>query len=943
MGVGNGRPASAGRQATDNVTILDRMRRLMRGNGAGQPHAAGTPREVPAQGYDNVIATLKGQDSADVMVVFEAAHSGSPGRPSDPVVRESLETPFCARSSVEITFPADRLQIDQRVRDHHLICIGGPRSNVVSRAVMEYENRASEHHDEYYTRISRPCIPFPIVYVQNPHAILTDRIDADLAHALLAVGPHFKKADPPNGKNIVEDLTRKLLTREPIRPRRLLVNRNEESRKHLDSAYLVPIELKPGPDAPTHLDANGSPEADVVMDFVWITIMPNPYAPPERKLKAIIVAGCTSFGTSAFLSETVIATIDRILKEKTGTAGQLGIQVVIPVLACAGSSLNKDAKACGTFRFGDEIRCPIMLSAASSDWMDFQRELQETLDNRPVAVAKQIVELNRMDANQLLRALQYRPRDGEPENIFVLGCFEGTKTFATQQGRALSFVHAIHKSGRFPPDMSLVVIGGGLSGLTTAVAAAATRIQVRLIEQRSELLGHLSGAKHRFIHPTCYDWPANILDNDWPRSATKQNDSGIPLFPWPAGSADKVTADILASYRQEKARVQRRYGERRIIEHKGCVATRIVIADSLYHVYFNCNGKERFVVGDAVVITTGFGKERDVQVIPEGNGWWHVLGPDEGHPAAAKPIGDVAELAPFTISKGYWENDDAAFQAVKQGVLPELKPDGDSNPSLRKFVVVSGQGDGALIDILRLGIKDFDHKALLNELCFGMRSNGSPTDRAKYLAYKELGRAMARATSSDEYRRGTNRTRFKFLEEALTGLPIRELFDLMELELEPDVRIVNVTKGDSPFMRPSATAHRLLVWSLFLNKRVEFISGTIESVRLIHPPNGDGSGNLGRLLVTVARSNVKDQPTGKASELREDWLRRVGNVVGLVFRHGNRDGQTVDAIPIQDENNQAGPRNDAFLLQQLISILNLTSRPHPETIKFFLHNIRQFR
>jgi hypothetical protein len=280
---------------------------------------------------------------------------------------------------------------------------------------------------------------------------------------------------------------------------------------------------------------------------------------------------------------------------------------------------------------------------------------------------------------------------------------------------------------------------------------------------------------------------------------------------------------------------------------------------------------------------------------------------------------------------------------------------------VRKYVVVSGQGDGALIDIMRLCIVGFNHEALIGQLCFTAQSDDEDEIRKirdRRDLFNRMGFAMRRVTESQEYIMATtNRQREKFLEEALADHPVRELFHLLGLELDPDVRIINVSKERSPFVAQSAIAHRLLVWSLYLNNRVEFISGEITQIEVVEaPPRGldRQSKELGRLKMYIER-NLSQSPDEKAEPAgqRRDKVREPGNIVGLICHHGIDVSEHIRQIkfgPPETDNlppsEDKRPKIDADkikLFQELISIVNLTSRPHPETIKFFLHSIRRYR
>ncbi len=928
---------------------------------AGEAVAArpgGSHQRSPVGAYDEIIGRLEDDTAAPVMFVFEAAHSNTLGRPATPVILEMLRRPLFAERAPILTFPADRLQTHKGIGEYNIICIGGPRANVVARTLMEYEFRQSEEKEDSYHRINRPCVPFPVLYIQNRHLISAAVGDDDLSDSLRQnIDAYFpnglevpyrdaglRRSDRLAKEDLIAGLSRMSIGAVSQR-RRMLVQDN--------GATFMPIEI-PGA-------GDGEDGSWAVLDFVCITVMPNPYcARPEGQpqTRAILVSGCTTLGTACFMSAPVIAAIRDVLAE---TAGQEGIQisqVVLPVISLPAKLASE--RGCAVISkpgatepiFGrrqETIHRPIAGNSSDQlNWVRYTRELRESLGGAG-HFREHMVALNRLDADQTLRAMQHNPRSGlGSDDIYILGCYEEIKTFATQQGRALTFVHALHKSGRLKADTRLVVVGAGISGLAVAVGAAMVGVKVHLVEAKKEgeFLSHMSGAAHRFIHPHFYDWPFH---------RPIRHESDIPFFDWEAASASVVTRQILEAYQAKKQEVFERYGERRIIEYAHQKVSRIYTRQREHEVCFaasqNGDGPEEYIIGDIVVIAAGFPKERAVYAVGGPRRWGVVTPGPKGVQIGTPELKDVPELAPFILSDGYWVDDEQDFRRVKQGAVK-----GDA----RKYVIVSGQGDGALIDILRLCIVDFDHKTLIEALCFGARSPGmtgvagsARQDKGREEIYEKMGRAMKRATSSDEFKQAdTNREREKLIEEALADHPVRELFDLLAVKLDPDLRVINVTHDRSPFLNASATAHRLLVWALYLNRRVEFISGEVKCVTVQTPTDPDPSSKvLGTLDVSIERKTLVGREAQGAPQAdrreRKDKMREVGNVVGLIFRHGIDTKKHLSGITFESESNNERTSNvegadDEWLFQELTSIINLTSRPHPETIKFFRYGLRQF-
>ena len=951
--------ASVGPTVTDPLTI-------------GAP----PPPQLEPTAFDGIVSRLDQASGGGTSIVFEASHPATFGRPSDAVVRHMLHRPFLRTKEVEAFFPTHRLLIDRAIKGKNLICIGGPRSNVLSRTLMEYEVLSSEEGEDYYDRIGRPLVDTRVRYSQNHHVLNAASWSSTLSQAIDNAKHYFPAQIASNngsGLTVSRDalfgaLARKGRGNPPPRRHRMLTCTDDGRTKEYE-----PIDLGP---------SIGMLREDLsLLDFVWLTCMPSPYG--DRQSAVLVITGCTALGTAAFLEDRIVAELHRLLDRFEAGNRACLVQSLVPVLApnllLAGEPdrplTGRDAEPeCRLF--GDTAEpSAVSLDLAHMSWRRYREELDAALEGAPHSARKQIANLSRFDADRMLRALQYKPRNAERTSIYVLGCFERTKTFAAQHGRALTLIHALHVSNRVQPDTRLVVVGAGISGLTAAVAAAMTGIRVQLIDAEPEgkALKHLAGGAHRYIHPNSYDWPLNEFD---------QQSSELPFFTWSAADAGVVVDKINEAFSERSAEVERRYGEARILRKCGRRVSLIETIGAEHRVYFEHDGDPdkdlEFIVGDIVVLATGFEKEPDIAGRPDGDGW---LLARERSPHD-RPLRSEPALAPFILSRGYWEDDSKAFDRVKQGALPQGE---------RKYVIVSGQGDGALIDILRLAIKNFDHGDITQRLCFG--PTGTEEDERRFKRYSNMGHAMLRVTSSDEFAQAqTNREREKLIEEAFAVYPIRELYDLLGIELDPDIRIINITKSGSPFIAQSSTANKLLVWSLYMNRRIEFITGRVHRVSIDRhgPPRcSDGAEALGKLRVEIERlrqgTEGRDAGLVGEGEKRLDQFREFGNVVGLVFRHGVDSGASarrVETLPgpltpqrrrelavqssrrdptdyekevgkLVDARNDPGfatalrealrtANNQGADYQGLIALLNMTSQPHPETFKFFLNTIRRY-
>lgn len=143
---------------------------------------------------------------------------------------------------------------------------------------------------------------------------------------------------------------------------------------------------------------------------------------------------------------------------------------------------------------------------------------------------------------------------------------------------------------------------------------------------------------------------------DWPEPGSERLDAGLPLLDWRAALACDVADQLEAKWKalSELARIKVHPGVRSIGLHPG--APRVVT--------WNKGGPRRGKFA-AVILAVGFGLERKVENTP-----W----------------------------VSYWR-DDSLHQVSLEG---------------RTHHLISGCGDGGLIDLLRVCVRDFRHEKLID-------------------------------------------------------------------------------------------------------------------------------------------------------------------------------------------------------------------------------------
>jgi hypothetical protein len=256
------------------------------------------------------------------------------------------------------------------------------------------------------------------------------------------------------------------------------------------------------------------------------------------------------------------------------------------------------------------------------------------------------------------------------DEIYLVGSLERGLTVYSQQVRALNLVWALKNGPGGAAAKKIAIIGAGIAGLTAAAAAvkAFPTAAISLFERRWDLCPLQQGADSRWLHPRIYDWPDE---------GSRSPSASLPILNWKAGRASDVAHQLLGEFGERVnakdhfhvfvgVHLQIAAGQRTITWS----GTRTKLTGG----FFAPAGRagevdERF---DVIIVATGFGIER---------------------------------VEPKYPILSYWRID-----AVAQPIL---------NRTSSRPYVVSGTGDGALIDLCRLSIERFRQDTIVYELFDG--------------------------------------------------------------------------------------------------------------------------------------------------------------------------------------------------------------------------------
>jgi hypothetical protein len=130
-------------------------------------------------------------------------------------------------------------------------------------------------------------------------------------------------------------------------------------------------------------------------------------------------------------------------------------------------------------------------------------------------------------------------------DIFLIGLLYSGVTIFNQQVRALNLIWALDHAKRLESASAIAVVGGGIAGLTAAMALrkifssspGSPHRTVTLFEKRSVLCPLQRGCATRWVHPHIYEWPEEGSTNP---------SAGLPVTNWRAGRAADVATGIVS-------------------------------------------------------------------------------------------------------------------------------------------------------------------------------------------------------------------------------------------------------------------------------------------------------------------------------------------------------------------------------------------------------------
>lgn len=382
-----------------------------------------------------------------------------------------------------------------------------------------------------------------------------------------------------------------------------------------------------------------------------------------------------------------------------------------------------------------------------------------------------------------------RPRDiiagaavQEHPGLYVLGSYDKRITFYSQQVRALSLAHALHTDGYLKANKRTAVIGGGAAGITVAAAVALiTDSEVTLFERNHEVLPLQSATRRRNLDPHIFDWPE--WDTDDPLA-------DLPILDWTAGPAQDVRANVAFDFEGIVATLNPRLKKR--MRHK---ITAINPVGKSFELVFErdtdpgevgprVEDRDRF---DLVFIAIGFGLE---------------------------PVQTLAGIQ----NQSYWSDAGIPIQEFEGRAQPRF--------------FISGNGDGALIDLVAAASAAFDHARMIATIT---------THPGIAETFDRL-RAIDGAARAAEGRGGRFDLVAVYDAEILPAVEAMGLITAVAGRLRPGVQLVLQTQHAEMFTTATSVLNRLAAYvtmkACLAHPQCGFVHLHCADVQTVAPPLG---------------------------------------------------------------------------------------------------------
>ncbi len=183
--------------------------------------------------------------------------------------------------------------------------------------------------------------------------------------------------------------------------------------------------------------------------------------------------------------------------------------------------------------------------------------------------------------------------------VYTVGCFSKRVTFHSQQRRALNLVWALVENEIIRKGDPIAIIGGGLAGMTAAIAADRKGAKVTLFEKHDQLMSLQRQNLTRYVHPNIYDWP---------KENSFEQETHLPFLNWRADYAGEIVEQIESQWQALSKKISVKLN--REIKSVSSIGADLVVKHGI--------GLEPFA---CVILAVGFGVEKKMHPVKFRSYW----------------------------------------------------------------------------------------------------------------------------------------------------------------------------------------------------------------------------------------------------------------------------------------------------------------------------------
>lgn len=342
------------------------------------------------------------------------------------------------------------------------------------------------------------------------------------------------------------------------------------------------------------------------------------------------------------------------------------------------------------------------------------------------------------------------PTGQEKFHLYQIGSTASTLNVHAQQKRAFNLLWSLDSEGFKFNEHEVAIVGGGIAGLTTAAGFAVLGAKKITIYERTSHLIHLQqGNTTRCLHPNFAIWPHETF---------RYPLTHLPFMNWRSGAAGEVADQLLWQWKT----LEDLYKDR-------------------IHINFGCSVRSLdFAEGQPLI---------SIKTDKAGKGG--------KYPIVVLAVGYGIEAHTLAETPSYWRNDE-----LSQPIIGSCS---------KVSFLVSGTGDGGLIECLRLTIDKFQHQTFLQKIMY---------DDDLLSLGRELQQLLSKSTS-------TIAVWQSFLKEPLSDQQELILRKFRSFYRDDTAVILNARKA-YPSQTDALLLHRLCVALLIKDRKIRYEKGDLE-------------------------------------------------------------------------------------------------------------------